>query len=202
MAELTHGSSVVYEQTSIAYDVIATIIFVIMSFCFFFPYNFLVPLDRRTAAAVAATCCYVTRAFLFPNKTMNLEAAVDFDVIILLSGIMIINYIVIHQKETKLVILYTQDKIYESPKYGFWLVSFAAFATSPFLTNDGVCLLFVEPILNAFDRIGDGTDTEEGGTNSNEMKLERGDAFYFLIALACATNTGSALTYTGNPQVK
>ncbi len=187
-------------EISTAYNVVATLIFIFMSCCLFFPYNRIIPLDRRTAAAISATFCYMTRAFIFPNQKMNLEAAVDFDVIILLSGIMIINYIVIHQKETKLVILYTQNKIYESPKYGFWLVSFAAFATSPFLTNDGVCLLFVEPILNAFDRI-DGFDVMEH-MDGSELKLERGDAFYFLIALACATNTGSALTYTGNPQVK
>jgi Na+/H+ antiporter NhaD/arsenite permease-like protein len=32
------------------------------------------------------------------------------------------------------------------------------------------------------------------------MKLERGDAVYFLMTLACSSNIGSALTYTGNPQ--
>lgn len=200
MDELTNESrSVVYQQTSIAYDVTATIIFVVMAFVFFFPFNRFVPLDRRTAAAIAATFCYLSRAFLFPNKKMELENAVDFDVIILLAGIMVINYIFVHQRETKNVIKYTQDQIYENPKRGFWLVSFAAFATSPFLTNDGVCLLFVEPILNAFDRLSDPQSVEEG-LNFTEMKLEKGDAFYFLLALACSTNAGSALTYTGNPQ--
>ena len=31
-------------------------------------------------------------------------------------------------------------------------------------------------------------------------KLEKSDALYFLLTLACSSNIGSALTYTGNPQ--
>lgn len=36
--------------------------------------------------------------------------------------------------------------------------------------------------------------------NAPPAPLTREDAFYFLLALACSTNIGSALTYTGNPQ--
>ncbi len=32
------------------------------------------------------------------------------------------------------------------------------------------------------------------------MKLETSDAVYLLLTLACSSNIGSALTYTGNPQ--
>jgi hypothetical protein len=68
------------------------------------------------------------------------------------------------------------------------------------LTNDGVCLLFVEIILNAFDglpEIGEEIILEEGAT---APLLQRTDAVYFLLTLACSSNIGSALTYTGNPQ--
>jgi Na+/H+ antiporter NhaD/arsenite permease-like protein len=189
--------------TGVAYDVVACIIFAIMSFVFFFPSNSLIPLDRRTAAAICGTLCYVTRAFLFPDRKMDVEGAVDFDVIILLAGIMAINYIIIHQKETKWVINYVQEKIKSDPKSGFWLVAWVAFLASPFLTNDGVCLLFVEPVLNAFELLKDDDTISETASDAGEsmnLKLEKSDAFYFLIALACSTNIGSSLTYTGNPQ--
>ena len=80
---------------------------------------------------------------------------------------------------------------------------------SPFLTNDGVCLLFVEPILKAFDNIVDDDTNIESDEISlspdlslqkGTMKLKREDAFYFMLALACSSNIGSTLTYTGNPQ--
>jgi Na+/H+ antiporter NhaD/arsenite permease-like protein len=183
-------------STSLAFNIIAGVIFLLVSFCFFFPCNRFIPLDRRTAAIMGATLCYATRSFGFPHNRIDIIAAIDFDVLALLTGIMAINFIMIHQKESKRVIRYVQTQVRNHPKSGFWTVSFAAFILSPFLTNDGVCLLFVEPILNAFENI------DEGRRNRNaEMQLTKGDSFYFLIALACSSNIGSALTYTGNPQV-
>lgn len=66
---------------------------------------------------------------------------------------MAINHLIVHLKETKKVIQYLQRIIQEHPERGFWMVSIAAMVVSPFLTNDGVCLLFVEPILDAFEGI-------------------------------------------------
>jgi di/tricarboxylate transporter len=77
-----------------------------------------------------------------------------------------------------------------------------------------VCLLFVEPILSAFDGCDDDEDEESeallleaGGANAKSSsdkkannKLDTSDCVYFLLALACSANIGSALTYTGNPQ--
>jgi Na+/H+ antiporter NhaD/arsenite permease-like protein len=103
----------------------------------------------------------------------------------------------VHQKESKAVIRYTQTVVKENPRMGFWMISGAAFLLSPFLTNDGVCLLFVEPILNAFESI----DDNEGFDSDCDFKLHKGDAMFFLLSLACSANIGSALTYTGNPQV-
>lgn len=204
------------EATSLAYKIVATTIFAFMSFNFFFPYNRIFPLDRRTASAIAGTLCYVTRAFLFPDHPMDLVDAIDWDVIILLAGIMCINYIVVNQKETKNIEEYVQNQIKYSPKNGFWLVSTAAFVVSPFLTNDGVCLLFVEPILSAFEGISGSTGSSHGSTGGSShggsshgsesagldsgFALEKTDAIYFLLGLACSSNIGSALTYTGNPQ--
>ena len=191
------GGSTQYAYTNATYDTVAIIIFAIVSLTFFFPVNPVFPLDRRSVAVMGATLCYLS-AFLFPEHKVSLENSVDFDVLILLTGIMAINFIVVNQKETKAIILYVQEQINVNPKRGFWMVSFAAFITSPFLTNDGICLLFVEPILNAFTSVG---ASNAVSAVSGSFALEKGDAFYFLISLACSSNIGSALTYTGNPQV-
>ena len=153
-------------------------------------------LDRRTVAVVGGLACYLSRAFFFPSYQMDVLQAIDFEVLILLSSIMIINHIVIHLKETKRIISYFQRMIQDNPYKGYWFISFAAFCVSPFLTNDGVCLLFVEPILHAFEESMHSSDVKGG----RKSRLQSSDALYFLLGLACSTNIGSALTYTGNPQ--
>lgn len=87
--------------------------------------------------------------------------AIDFDVLVLLASIMVVNHIVVHLKETKSVIDYLQRLVKLHPVQGFWMISLAAFTVSPFLTNDGVCLLFVEPILKAFDVEPETTEESE-----------------------------------------
>lgn len=220
-----------HENSETTYVAVAVAIFAVVSFTFLFPCNFLIPLgkdfkclyfivpsthisytDRRTIAVVGALACYLSRQFFFPSNSMDVIGAIDFEVLILLSSIMIINHIVIHLRETKNLIEYFQSIIHKSPQYGFWLLSFVAFIVSPFLTNDGVCLLFVEPVLHIFEDVkrqaqsGNGKaieDIKDGPTviNNRRVKdLRNSDALYFLVALACSTNIGSALTYTGNPQ--
>jgi Na+/H+ antiporter NhaD/arsenite permease-like protein len=226
------------------YSAVATIIFVVVSFTFFFPCNWLIPLDRRACAVVGATLCYMSRVVFFPDQRMDLVEAVDFDVLVLLAGIMAVNFIVVHQSETKAFIGRVQSLIQTNPRKGFWATSVCVFLVSPFLTNDGVCLLFVEPILSAFEAVSVPADpaasapplldakaaagakaphsgsppalsSEARATEADEegegkgsgagagagIKLQKSDAFYFLITLACSSNIGSALTYTGNPQV-
>jgi len=194
------NSSATYAATGAAYDTFAVIVFAIVSLTFFFPVNRVFPLDRRSVAVMGATLCYLSGAVFFPEHHRDLTDSVDFDVLILLTGIMAINFVVVHQRETKDVIEHVQNQIQEDPRKGFWLVSFAAFITSPFLTNDGICLLFVEPILHAFQNAVETGTTIENVIPTAILTLEKGDAFYFLIALACSSNIGSCLTYTGNPQ--
>ena len=211
-----------------AYIVVASLIFFFVAFNFLFPVNSFIPLDRRTTSVLGTLLCYLTRVFVF--KLIDEEGssfmldAIDFNVFVLLTSIMVVNHLFVHLKETRAVIEYLQNLIKANPRRGFWMVSLAAFAISPFLTNDGVCLLFVEPILNAFDDCiekeeaeGDGAEPLlVGNTSSNtntplppssaetgkstpkvESKLELGDCLYFLLTLACSSNIGSALTYTG-----
>jgi Na+/H+ antiporter NhaD/arsenite permease-like protein len=220
------------------YSTVATIIFVAVSFTFFFPCNSIIPLDRRACAVVGATLCYMSRVVFFPDQRMDLVEAVDFDVLVLLAGIMAVNFIVVHQSETKAFIQRVQLLIQTNPRKGFWATSICVFLVSPFLTNDGVCLLFVEPILSAFESVTapPSIDAANGAASASAplleakgatssvpavpseavagadvdgkvsdsdgvIQLQRSDAFYFLITLACSSNIGSALTYTGNPQV-
>lgn len=194
------GGNIEYLATGAAYDTFAICVFSVVSLTFFFPVNRFFPLDRRSVAVFGATLCYLSGAIFFPQHSRDLTDSVDFDVLILLTGIMAINFIVVHQRETKDLITHVQEQIHEDPRKGFWLVSFATFITSPFLTNDGVCLLFVEPILNAFQHAIDTGTSVESVIPTAILTLEKGDAFYFLIALACSSNLGSCLTYTGNPQ--
>jgi Na+/H+ antiporter NhaD/arsenite permease-like protein len=131
---------------------------------------------------------------------MDIVNAVDFDVLVLLASIMAINHIIMHLKETKYCINIMQNQIKRDPVQGFWMVSFVAFIVAPFLTNDGVCLLFVEIILNTFDENVVTQKEENHQKEASKIPLNKRDAIYFLLTLACSSNIGSALTYTGNPQ--
>lgn len=106
-----------------AYSISAICIFAFMAYTFLFPCNRLIPLDRRTVAVLCSILCYITREYAFSNKSMDLVAAIDFDVLVLLASIMAINHIVVHLKETKRVISYLQDLINLNPRRGFWMVS-------------------------------------------------------------------------------
>ena len=192
------------EISPLAYTSVAVLIFLCVSLTFFFPVNPLIPLDRRTCAVIGATTCYLSRVILFPSNRMDLVEAIDFDVLVLLAGIMVVNFVVVHQRETKKAILWIQNLIKLDPRKGFWTVSVLVFLTAPFLTNDGVCLLFVEPIMDAFSGLMFDPVPHVSSSNMSDatliLDLRKGDAFYFVMSLACSSNIGSALTYTGNPQ--
>lgn len=193
------------EISPLAYTSVAVLIFLCVSLTFFFPVNPFIPLDRRTCAVIGATACYLSRIILFPSNRMDLVEAIDFDVLVLLAGIMVVNFVVVHQRETKKAIFWIQNLIKNNPRKGFWTVSLLVFVTAPFLTNDGVCLLFVEPIMDAFCGLMIGSDPPLNNSQLDDptlvvLDLRKGDAFYFVMSLACSSNIGSALTYTGNPQ--
>lgn len=208
-----YGSS---DSTAVSavYIAIACTIFVLLAAQLLFPSNRFMPIDRRTSSISCAVLVYCSHKFLLKNEAdVDLIDAVDFDVLLLLSGIMIINHLIVHLKETKRVIRQIQALIQENPLKGFWMTSFVALVVSPFLTNDGVCLLFVAPILATFEDlpshksgVEDLTTTEEGRSDRKKLldgfnlSLQSSDAVYFMLTLACSANIGSALTYTGNPQ--
>lgn len=114
---------------------------------------------------------------------------------------MVINFLLVTQPQTKKMVRLIQDTIKQHPRRGFWYVGLAAFSMSPFLTNDGVCLLFVAPVMHAFSELEE-TESQipfEQLTLDN-IEVKRADALYFMLNIACSSNIGSALTYIGNPQ--
>lgn len=130
-------------------------------------------LDRRTTAVVGALACYLLGAFIFPSKRIDLLHAIDFDVLVLLASIMVVNHLVVHLRETKKLIYSFQSLLRRDGIRGFWMLSFIAFIVSPFLTNDGVCLLLVEPVLNTFEPISDEEMARMNGTaNSNKRDVD------------------------------
>lgn len=192
------------QAVSLAFSIVAMGIFLVVSITFIFPSNYIIPFDRRSIAVIGATLCYITRTFIFSGN-LNLIEAVDFDVLVLLASIMAINHMIVHLDETRRVIQRFQRQILDNPERGFWILSLVVFVSSPFLTNDGVCLLFVDIIVDTFESIANCSSnnqvvSHEAKQPASTDKLQRSDVVYFLITLACSSNIGSALTYTGNPQ--
>ena len=83
---------------------IAVFLFVLLAGQLLFPSNKYIPIDRRTSSITCAILVYISHKFLLKNETdVDLVDAVDFDVLLLLAAIMIINYIVLHLRETNKV---------------------------------------------------------------------------------------------------
>jgi Na+/H+ antiporter NhaD/arsenite permease-like protein len=108
------------------------------------------------------------------------------------------------KREAIILVDKIQDSIKSEQRKGFWYVSLASFVLSPLLTNDGVCLLMVEPVLAAFHP-PEKMDTEHKLQVKNpskarangSMELSSADALYFMLTICSSANIGSALTYTG-----
>ena len=75
--------------TSGLYSAVAILIFIMVTIGLLFPLNVLMPVDRRTICTLGAVLVFVSHTFLFPDKEYELIDGVDFEVIILLAGIMV-----------------------------------------------------------------------------------------------------------------
>lgn len=180
------------DVAEMVFNYITVAIFIVTAYNFLFPLNNFLPLDRRATSLCGAIFCFLVQAFAFPSRQIDVLHAVDWSVLVLLSSIMIVNFLVMGLKETKKMIEKFQKMLQADHVKGFWTLSFIAFIVSPFLTNDGVCLLLVEPLLNTF--IVSANAASVGGGRKKE-ELTRSDAFYFLLALACSSNIGKHTFY-------
>ncbi len=75
---------------------------------------------------------------------------IDIDVLLILASIMVINFVMMRQSFVQKIVAGLQSYIRRDLDRGFWCVAAVAFVASPFITNDGLCLLLVDPVLDAF----------------------------------------------------
>jgi hypothetical protein len=134
--------------TDVFYKLIITSIFVIVAWLLLFPSNRFLPLDRRLACVWgAAVCSLIIYCFGQPYNPLNF---VDVDVLLVLSAIMIINFMLLRHPWLSWIIERIQYYIQTDVDKGFYLVSIMSFFTSQVIMNDGVCLMLVYPVLDAF----------------------------------------------------
>eukprot|EP01039_Chlorochromonas_danica_P006624 gene6624-7317_t len=189
------------------FDFLVTLVFIFVAVILLFPLNIFVPLDRRMGALLGAVLCMLF-IWSFPRyHNVNIGQQVDFSVLIILSSIMAINFVLLRQPWIKKITGQIQYMIREDVDRGFYAVSLVALFASPFITNDGLCLMLVHPVLDAFAHETESLKTlslqpatPSAPTASTSRRLCPSDALFFMLNIACSANIGSSLTYTGNPQ--
>ena len=139
-------------MASVVYISLITVVFVSFALLLLFPCNALFPLDRRLAGIFFSAVCTIILWTADPDAAANAPGDdIDIHVLIILAAIMAINFVIMRQPLLQAGISRMQQYIRNDRNKGFWFVSLVAFAASPFITNDGLCLLLVSPVLEAFD---------------------------------------------------
>lgn len=186
-----------------AFSVYVTLIFVLVSSTLLFPMNKYVPLDRRLVSVFGAILCVLIMFIFDEGKGINIGSEVDFPVIIVLTSIMAINFILLKQSYVRDFLYNLKDLIAEDLNKGYyWLCTFS-FIISPFILNDGLCLMIVHPLLDAFVNSSIYSESSALQLKSKHIltpTFAPTDPFYYLIGVVCSANIGSVLTYSGNPQ--
>lgn len=196
-----------------------TIVFVIVALQLLFPSNVLLPLDRRASTILGAIWIMIL-FYLFPSQQgVNIGSFVDFDVLIVLAAIMVINFILLRQPFLAHLEHKMQELIQRDRNVGFLVVSVVSLLVSPVIMNDGLCLMLVHPVLDAFpprstansehaaiksaaDAAEEGAVEplrEESAQEATDAEADA-DALFYMLNIACSANIGSALTFSGNPQ--
>lgn len=121
----------------------------------------------------------------------------DMELLVLTSSLLFVNHVLWNTEEIKRMVVYSKRLLIDNPVGGWWAISFAAFLASPILSNDGVCLLFVEPILDAFGQLPH-SHTPTGLNQLVRLRLQREDAIYFLLTVVCSAHLGTVLTTIAN----
>jgi Na+/H+ antiporter NhaD/arsenite permease-like protein len=130
--------------------------------------------------------------YFFPQgHDIDPTSYIDVQVMMVLPSIMIMNFLLLRQSWFFSGIKYLQHLIRNDIDKGFYAVSILSFLISPFIMNDGLCLMLVHPVLDSFSRDSRSTATKNYAPT---------DPFYFMLTIACSANIGSVLTYSGNPQ--
>eukprot|EP01038_Epipyxis_sp_PR26KG_P008739 gene8739-11809_t len=161
-----------------SYIIWNTIIFISIAILFLFPSNKLVPIDRRLAGLLGASCsslilyCYPIHAespinndgfssTQFPSNHTSSNSFSPFE----------------EPYNNVLVNVNTERLISNSLKWlqnnlSFWKVSLISFIISPFITNDGLCLILVMPVLDAFVERTDKFGSSKNNNNAKKIETE------------------------------
>jgi Na+/H+ antiporter NhaD/arsenite permease-like protein len=153
------------------YRLFVTAIFIVVALLLLFPSNRFLPLDRRLACVWgAALCSLIMYCFGQPYNPLSF---VDVDVLLVLSAIMIINFMLLRHPWLSWIIERIQYYIQTDVDKGFYLVSIMAFFTSQVIMNDGVCLMLVYPVLDAFIPLS--SVSSFSGEKSNQQTKKQAD---------------------------
>lgn len=121
----------------------------------------------------------------------------DLELLVLTTSLLLVNHVLWNIQEFRCMAVYSKRLLIDNPVGGWWALSLAAFLASPILSNDGVCLLFVEPILNAFKQLPH-TSQPTVLNEVGQLRLQREDAIYFLLTIVCSANVGTVLSTIAN----
>jgi Na+/H+ antiporter NhaD/arsenite permease-like protein len=187
----------------VVFDLLVSAVFVIIALMLLFPSNAIIPLDRRLSSLFGATLCSGIMTLFPATNVFNTGGFVDFNVLLVLTSIMVINYLLLRQPWLANAVKSMQSIIQADVDRGFYAVSIISFLASPFILNDGLCLMLVHPVLDAFVASATVSSSSPSSTLSPERKSKsflRSDAFYYMLTIACSANIGSTMTFSGNPQ--
>ena len=144
---------------SVIYITSTTIVFLSFAFLLLVPNNLVLPLDRRLGGLFFSAICTCLVWLCNPSHSTGMPGDdIDVNVLVILLSIMVINFVLMGQSFVQRGVKFLQTSLRQDlllahdSGWSFWCVSLIAFAASPFITNDGLCLLLVDPVLDAFDR--------------------------------------------------
>lgn len=174
-------------------NILIVAVFLFVSLQMLLGANRVCPLDRRLSALLGAAICKATA----PNVSTTY---VDFRVLLILASIMCLNFVVIQQPIVAKALRVMQGTIRvklhctgQATSWSLWVVAALSFLAAPLVTNDGLVLLIVDPLLDSFNSEDD--EKDEKSAHHRET-----DKLHFALVTACSANIGSSLTLVGNPQ--
>ena len=145
------------ENENVAGNTLITIVFLMTALLFLFPYNHIIPFDRRLSGLLGICLCLIIKWLTTTNQShKSIQLLYDplhlinFSVLIILFSIMILNYLLLNQSICRKGLILLQDLLRFHFNISFYIICFITFIISPFITNDGMCLLIIQPILESF----------------------------------------------------
>ena len=128
-------------MSSLVENIIRSSIFILIAVQGLFPSNAFLPFDRRLCSLLGAALCITCDRIFLPNNTAKNALLVHAGqhiymfviILILLSIIMVINFVIIGQPMIIKLLKLSNSCIRKTCRQGFWIISAIAFIVSPIL---------------------------------------------------------------------